>query len=609
MSHAQAKTWGCDAGYVGSCSAACNNGNFQATNNSCTGSGTWTAGNWSACSATCGNGTQTRSYTCTGGVCSSPQPANDSQTCNVGACITCPGTTVQTGNSKFKCAVDPVKSTPGQTYTLHEIGVCNYTDPCPCTMTVTCKANGTWKVDSKSWGVPAPTTGAWSTGGWSACSQTCGGGVQTRSVTCSFTTCTGVKPATSQTCNTQACATTGAWSTGGWSACSKTCGGGVQTRSVTCSFTTCTGVKPASSQTCNTQACATSGAWSIGGWSACSKTCGGGVQTRSVTCSFTTCTGSKPASSQTCNTQACATSGTWSTGGWGSCSKTCGGGVKTRSVTCSFTTCTGSKPAASQTCNTQACATSGAWSTGGWSACSKTCGGGVKTRSVTCSFTTCTGSKPAASQTCNTGACTTYAWAAVQGQCITLGSKSSRTYWHDCSATPGGIVSDSLCPQPKPANYDVDCHGGTGENGGGGGCFLPETFITMADGTLKPIIEIAVGEKVKGAGNIVNTVLKTITFQHTGKLYALNGSTAFVTGGHPLKTTDGWKAFEVDVAKKLNPDLEITQLKTGDTLITDKGEIELKTVGHKGANNKTVYNLHLDGNQEYYADGFLVHNK
>ena len=44
--------------------------------------GTWTP-TTGACSATCGTGTQTTSYTCTGGTCSTPQPASTTSSCSV----------------------------------------------------------------------------------------------------------------------------------------------------------------------------------------------------------------------------------------------------------------------------------------------------------------------------------------------------------------------------------------------------------------------------------------------------------------------------------------------------------------------------------------------
>lgn len=83
----------------------------------------------------------------------------------------------------------------------------------PCT-NIHVNINGTWK--------PLYSY-KWSTGNWSACSATCGGGTQTRTVTCTRshasnnsldqqtvddTYCTkiiGTKPATSQSCNTQTC--------------------------------------------------------------------------------------------------------------------------------------------------------------------------------------------------------------------------------------------------------------------------------------------------------------------------------------------------------------------------------------------------------------------
>ena len=69
------------------------------------------------------------------------------------------------------------------------------------------KVNGSWKP---LWSY------RWNTGGWGNCSASCGGGTQTRTVTCvrndnqtvSDALCTkfvGTKPATSQTCNTGAC--------------------------------------------------------------------------------------------------------------------------------------------------------------------------------------------------------------------------------------------------------------------------------------------------------------------------------------------------------------------------------------------------------------------
>lgn len=191
---------------------------------------------------------------------------------------------------------------------------------------------------------------------------------------------TGAKSCTGAGCT----AYTYNWFQGGYGTCSKSCGGGIQTQTVSCQRSDgtdvgdsyCSGTKPNSSRTCNAQSCTggSSYSWVPSSWSACSKTCGGGTQIRSVNCQRddgvyvgdSYCSGTKPGTSQTCNTQSCTSSYTynWMTGSWSACSKTCGGGSATRSVTCvrndgatvnqSYCS-TSTEPSATMVCNTQSC--------------------------------------------------------------------------------------------------------------------------------------------------------------------------------------------------------------------------------------------------------------
>ncbi len=165
---------------------------------------TWYTGTWGACSVTCGLGTQTRLVQCqnlNGQVvadcnCISPKPLV-SQSCDAGPC---------------------------HTY-------------------------------------------QWIAGDWGACSAPCGGGTQSRTVNCvdengnivAGSLCDpNTKPSISQLCNVDSCHTYH-WLAGDWGSCSATCGGGTQSRTVSCldengnivAGSLCDpNTKPASSQPC-----------------------------------------------------------------------------------------------------------------------------------------------------------------------------------------------------------------------------------------------------------------------------------------------------------------------------------------------------------------------
>jgi hypothetical protein len=93
------------------------------------------------------------------------------------------------------------------------------------------------------------------------------------------------------------------------------------------------------------------------------------------------------------------------------------------------------------------------------------------------------------------------------------------------------------------------------------------------------------------------------------KIYAFNEGRYFVTEAHPFMTKHGWKAINPQAARQENPKLKIGQLKTGDVLVTYQGMLRIKEIKFKTVKGSVVYNPRLNGNHDYYADGFLVHNK
>jgi hypothetical protein len=141
-------------------------------------------------------------------------------------------------------------------------------------------------------------------------------------------------------------------------------------------------------------------------------------------------------------------------------------------------------------------------------------------------------------------------------------------------------------------------------------CFVADTFVDMADGTKKNIQDVKLGDVLKG-DKTNNTVIGFHQPKLGSKLlYSFNGGRYFVTAEHPFKTVDGWKSINPDLTMSENIGITVTELKVDDTLITDHGNVLLKTIDSKSdASDTQLYNFLLNGDHTYYADGYLVHNK
>ncbi len=227
----------------------------------------WEISDWTVCDVACGGGTQTRTVICKDsngvttpdGRCPGTKPAT-SQICNAQACTadyswligdwsSCSATCG--GGTKTRSVICKFRD-----------GTTSQDSRCPSPKPITQDVCNT---------EVCPNSYSWRTTDWSSCSKTCGTGTQTRIVYCAnqagstvdASLCTGTRPPSEQICNTQPCTSTYTWISGAWSSCSKTCGGGTQSRSVSCQrddgvFVTgsfCTGVKPSETMACNTTPC------------------------------------------------------------------------------------------------------------------------------------------------------------------------------------------------------------------------------------------------------------------------------------------------------------------------------------------------------------------
>jgi hypothetical protein len=144
-----------------------------------------------------------------------------------------------------------------------------------------------------------------------------------------------------------------------------------------------------------------------------------------------------------------------------------------------------------------------------------------------------------------------------------------------------------------------------------GSCFVAGTQVVMSDGRRVLIEEVKIGDKLLGMAGSINEVLE---FDHPKlgdrSLFSFNNGKPFVTIEHPFMTTDGWKSIDPSVTLEEMPEYKGTKLNEGDTLIKADRLFKLNELESHEADPETqLYNFKLDGNNTYYADGFLVHNK
>ena len=404
---------------------------------------------WSPCTQSCGNGTQTRSRNVTtppdhgGAAC----PALDQvRSCNEHPCpVDC---VMSAWGAYSACTVTCANGTKTRsrsvaTTTQHgglpcgnltEVGACD-AGPCP----VDC--------DVSAWG------------NWSACTESCDGGLQTRSrsITTQSQNNGTVCPNLQQTrdCNTQACPVdcqVSAW--GQWGSCSVSCGdGGSETRSRSVVIAAAHGGAACpdfqETRSCNDGPCPVHCVVSsFSGFGTCSKSCGGGTQTRSRSVVTDAAHGGAACPSltetQQCNDQACPVDcvvSDW--GDWTTCTKSCGGGQESQSRSIVVTPTSGGAQCGtlSQTrsCNNQACPQDCVVSDwGAFSACTVTCGGGEKTRTRTVETATAHGGIACPplqeTQSCNAQPCPV--------DCVV----SDWTDWTQCASRCCNTVL-SLCPR------------------------------------------------------------------------------------------------------------------------------------------------------------------
>ena len=143
----------------------------------------------------------------------------------------------------------------------------------------------------------------------------------------------------------------------------------------------------------------------------------------------------------------------------------------------------------------------------------------------------------------------------------------------------------------------------------GGCCFVSGTKISLANGDVKDIEDIVVGDEVIGwkTGERSNSVVVSLkpTILANRKLHTINDLKTQFTDEHPFLTQGGWKSIKPDEGT------EYGILKVGDKINYCGEWVEIQTLNELEGEgyHQSVYNFTVKDINSYIADGIIVHNK
>lgn len=148
-------------------------------------------------------------------------------------------------------------------------------------------------------------------------------------------------------------------------------------------------------------------------------------------------------------------------------------------------------------------------------------------------------------------------------------------------------------------------------------CFIAGTLVTMADGSTKPIEAVKPGDKVLGMGMKVNTVqgIHHVLLGSRRAMMTFPDRSITFTGDHifRIRTEEGIGWGVVDIAGFIREHKNIIDLSdfygiSGEPDYYRFGKWEKKTpiIAREYGDNTECYDLILDGDSTYHANGYLV---
>jgi hypothetical protein len=160
--------------------------------------------------------------------------------------------------------------------------------------------------------------------------------------------------------------------------------------------------------------------------------------------------------------------------------------------------------------------------------------------------------------------------------------------------------------------------GGSAPSGGGvggDGCFVKGTLVTLFDGEKIKIENIKEGAEVltyhKERGNEKGVVIKLLKPKSNNiiQIEFEDGTKIQCTKEHPIYIKGkGWSSV-TPLRSIIKHGVKSKKLKVGDIALKEILETKITNISNVITEEQELYNLMINGNRNYYANGVLVHNK
>lgn len=140
------------------------------------------------------------------------------------------------------------------------------------------------------------------------------------------------------------------------------------------------------------------------------------------------------------------------------------------------------------------------------------------------------------------------------------------------------------------------------------GCMMAGTPITMADGSIKTIETLQLGDMIKGNHGPAEVLALNTFTQKEDFMYSINGGEHFFTVEHPVLTKRGWKSVDATITSTKDTKTKILgTLTVGDSILTTDGAVEVKSIEKKAIQGGvSAYNLKVSGDGSFIANGIIM---